>query len=346
MRHLKRPHLIGLVLLGLAGLLLAACSQPETVQGRVMTVQGPVSPQALGKTLSHEHLLVDFIGASETGYHRWNKDEVVSVMLPRLREIKELGYQSLFECTPAFLGRDPVLLQRLSKDSGLNLITNTGFYGARQNQFIPEEIQQLSVDSIAKIWIQEFENGIEDTGVRPGFIKTGVDRDETLSAVHEKLIRAASRTHLATGLTIACHTGPSPVIFQIAEILSEEGVSPQALIWVHATRDAPENQIKAARLGMWVSIDNLRENANLLRANVERVVALKNAGLLDRVLISQDAGWYRPGEEGGGAIAPFTFVENSLVPALRKEGLTTQDIEQLLVNNPATAYTIGVRSQK
>jgi phosphotriesterase-related protein len=186
--------------------------------------------------------------------------------------------------------------------------------------------------------------GIEDTGIRPGFLKIGVDREDKLSAVHEKLVRAACRVHLITGLTIASHTGPSPVVFQIAQIMKEERVDPSAFIWVHATRDNSENQIRAARMGLWVSIDNLRENANLLRANVERIVALKEAGFLNRVLVSQDAGWYRPGEEDGGAIAPFTFVEQSLVPALEKAGFEDHEVDQLLVKNPANAYAIRVRS--
>lgn len=316
----------------------------EELEGSIMTVRGPIPASTLGKTLSHEHVLVDFIGAEDSGYHRWDRDEVISVMLPRLREIRDLGYQSLFECTPAFLGRDPRLLRRLSELSDLNLITNTGYYGARQNQFIPGIIQDWPVEDLVDKWIQEYEMGIEDTGIRPGFLKIGVDREAKLSAMHEKLIRAACRVHLATGLTIASHTGPSPVVFEISRILKEEGVGPNAFIWVHATRDNSENQIKAARMGMWVSIDNLRENANLLRANVDRIVALKEAGLLDRVLVSQDAGWYRPGEEGGGAIAPFTFVELSLVPTLKKAGFENQEIHQLLVENPARAYAIRVRS--
>ena len=310
----------------------------------IMTVRGSIPVAELGKTLSHEHVLVDFIGAEESGYHRWDREEVISVMLPRLMAVKDLGYQLLFECTPAFLGRDPRLLRRLSELSELNLITNVGYYGARQNQFIPEKIQDWPINELVDKWVQEFELGIEDTGIRPGFLKIGVDREDQLSAMHEKLIRAACRVHLATGLTIASHTGPSPVVFQITQILQEERVDPSAFIWVHATRDNSENQIRAARMGLWVSIDNLRENANLLRANVERISALKEAGFLNRVLVSQDAGWYRPGEEDGGAIAPFTFVEQSLVPALEKAGFEEHEVDQLLIKNPANAYAIRVRS--
>ena len=71
---------------------------PADDGGFIMTVAGPIDADELGKTLAHEHVLVDFIGASQTGYHRWDRKEVIAVALPRLQRIKDLGYQALFEC--------------------------------------------------------------------------------------------------------------------------------------------------------------------------------------------------------------------------------------------------------
>ena len=334
--------MLGRILFVLFVLSLKCLGNPGEL-GKVMTVAGPIAVGELGKTLPHEHILVDFVGAGATGYHRWDRSEVIRKTLPNLRELKEMGYDSLLECTPAFLGRDPVLLSILSSLSGLNLITNTGFYGARGNQFIPKEMMAASPDELAAIWIREFEFGIEKSGIKPGFIKIGVDRDENLSEFHSKLVRAAARTHLATGLAIACHTGPTAAVFEIAEILEEEGVPLDAFIWVHATRDISENHLKAARLGMWISIDNLRENAQLLRSSVERLKSLKAAGLLGRALVSQDAGWYRPLEKDGGNFAPYRFVELNLIPELRRNGFTASDIDQLMMKNPAQALVL--RSQ-
>lgn len=324
-------------------ILTIACFGAYGENSKVMTVAGPIAADELGKTLAHEHILVDFVGAQETGYHRWSRSEVVRKTLPYLEDLKSMGYDSLFECTPAYLGRDPVLLSILSSLSGINLITNTGFYGARGNQFIPKEMLAASPDELAAIWIREFEFGIEKTGIKPGFIKIGVDRDERLSEFHSKLVRAAARAHLATGLAIACHTGPTLAVFEIAEILEEEGAPLDAFIWVHATRDISENHLKAARLGMWISIDNLRENAQLLRSNVERLKSLKASGLLDRVLVSQDAGWYRPLEKDGGDFVPYRFVEMNLIPELRRNGFTESDIDQLMIANPRKALALRSR---
>jgi len=168
-----------------------------------MTVSGSISPTQMGTTLAHEHILVDFIGADSTGYHRWERDKVVEKVLPFLKEAKELGVKTLIECTPAYLGRDPILLNMLSQKSGLYILTNTGYYGARNNKFIPKHAFKETANQLARRWTKEWEEGIEDTKIRPGFIKISVNPEPELSPMHQKIVRAAARTHLRTGLTIA-----------------------------------------------------------------------------------------------------------------------------------------------
>ena len=57
----------------------------------INSVNGTLQSSKMGTTLIHEHILVDFIGADKTGYHRWDKEEVVNKMLPYLVEIKNYG---------------------------------------------------------------------------------------------------------------------------------------------------------------------------------------------------------------------------------------------------------------
>ena len=143
--------------LSFAGLL--SCSQES--EQYIMTVNCPIPASALGITLSHEHVLVDFIGADSTGYHRWDKQEVVNTVMPYLEAIQEYQVSTLVECTPAYLGRDPWILKTLSKKTGMHLVTNTGFYGAHSNRFIPAKILELTAEELSQIWVNEFENGID-----------------------------------------------------------------------------------------------------------------------------------------------------------------------------------------
>lgn len=287
------------IALGLTLIALFSCRQaPEQL---IMTVRGPIPASELGITLSHEHVLVDFIGADSTGYHRWDKQEVIETVLPYLDELKKYQVKSLMECTPAFLGRDPWILESLSKKTGMHLLTNTGYYGAHGNRFIPSESQKLTASELTQIWVEEFEKGIEGSGVRPGFIKIAVDGNDILSPEHYKLIHAAALTHLQTGLVIASHTGPDGPAFAQISVLQDHGIDPSGFIWVHAQLGSLEGNIKAAELGAWISLDNVnlnREPGSTYDVNwyAKRIRELKDAGFLHRVLVSHDAGWFKPEE--------------------------------------------------
>ena len=103
----------------------------------VHTVTGPVPAGDLGMVLMHEHVLVDFAGADKVSRSRYDAEEVVKVALPHLRQARELGCRTIVESTPAFLGRNAALLRRLSRESDVLIVTNTGIYGAGDDRFVP-----------------------------------------------------------------------------------------------------------------------------------------------------------------------------------------------------------------
>jgi len=292
-------------------------------------------------------MLVDFIGADSTGYHRWDKQEVVNKVMPYLSEIQEHQVSTLVECTPAFLGRDPWLLKMLSEQTGMHLVTNTGYYGAYNNRFIPAELLELSAEELSHIWVDEFENGFEGSGVRPGFIKIAVQGDETLSKEHIKIITAAALTHQQTGLVIASHTGPDAPAFEQISVLQSHDIDPSCFIWVHAQQGSLAGNIRVAEMGSWISLDNVsldREAGSEYDVAwyADRIQNLKEAGYLDRVLISHDAGWYKPEEENGGTIRGFTAIFTDLVPALEKKEFSPKEINLLLEVNPRNAFSIRI----
>ncbi len=318
------------------------CAAPAAAP-EVMTVRGRRPAASLGFVLPHEHVLVDFIGAAEVSPSRYDADVAFAKIKPYLDEAKSLGCATLFECTPAYLGRDPRLLVRLGEASGLNLVTNTGYYAARQNKFLPAQALREDADALAARWLREWREGIDGSDVRPGFIKIGMDAG-ALSAEARKLVQAAARTHRASGLTIAAHTGNQVAAQEELAILKAEGVSASAWIWVHAQNAADEAALAAAgREGAWLSFDGVSPRS--LTRHVTLVTAMKREGLLGQVLVSHDAGWYRPGEPEGGQYRGYDVLFRAFLPALRKAGFGDADIRQLTVTNPARAYAIGLRLQ-
>ncbi len=304
----------------------------------INTVTGPIAASDMGLTLIHEHLLVDFIGADQTGPHRWNRADVVAKMLPHLQELKRLGCRTLFDCTPAYLGKDPLLLKELSERSGVHILTNTGYYGAVDNKYLPAHALTETADQLADRWVADFERGIDNTGVRPGFIKISVNPG-LLSDLHRKLVVAAARTHKRTGLTICSHTGPYVPAFEQIDVIKGEGVSPDAFVWTHAQGNSMVHYARAVREGAWVSLDGL-DNSNIEKY-AETLLLMKENRFLNRTLLSHDAGWYDPAKPNGGTIdRDYTVLFKRLIPQLNKRGFTKKDWRQILKQNPVEAFSL------
>ena len=309
----------------------------QSARATIDTVTGPVLHGRLGVTLMHEHVLVDFIGAAGVSPSRYNRDEAFAVVLPHLRQLKSRGCDTLVECTPAYLGRDVELLRRLSAASGLLILTNTGLYGAANDKHLPAYAFTETAEQLAARWTREWTGGIDGSGIKPAFMKIGVDA-APLSEIDAKLVRAAALTHRAIGLSIASHTGSGAAALEELAILEHAGVALSSFIWVHAQSEKDRSfHVRAAERGAWVEFDGVAPAT--VDVHVALVRNMKDRGLLGRVLVSHDAGWYRVGEPRGGTFRPFDTLFTSFVPALKAAGFTESEVRQLLVDNPRRALT-------
>ena len=222
----------------------------------------------------------------------------------------------------------------------MHLITNTGYYGAGKDRYVPSQAFKQTVDQIAALWLKEWRDGIDGTGIRPGFLKIGVD-EGPLSAIDRKLVEAAARTHLASGLTIAIHTGDNAgaAETQLA-LLRQAGVSPNAWVWVHAQAVRDDRSLMwAAEQGAWLSFDGI--GVSSLDRHLELVQLMRNAGRLDQLLLSHDGDAFPANAEPP---RPFDALFTHFLPRLQHAGFTPSEIDRLTRDNPQRAYTIRVRS--
>jgi len=304
--------------------------------GKIRSVLGDISPNKFGLALVHEHIICDFIGAEKVSRDRYNSKEVFNVVLPYLKEIRQLGVTGFIECTPAYLGRDEQLLARLSAASDIHLLTNTGFY---KEPFLPRYAFEYSIDQLADVWTHEIQEGIDESSIRAGFIKIAVNPGPIIP-IQQKIVRAAARCSLSTGATIACHTAKGIAAMHLLSILKEEGVNSDRLIVVHC--DAEENldyHLRIAQQGAWVEYDGLREeNSEKTLRLIEFIV--KN-GFEDQLLLSQDAGWYHVGEKGGGNIRSYAYLVKGFIPLMSKKGFSRESIGKILVKNPSRAFQMA-----
>ncbi|RZM27134.1 MAG: phosphotriesterase [Pedobacter sp.] len=321
-----------------------------TSKDYIVTVNGNISVANLGMTLAHEHIITDFAGAEKNINHIYSDSEAIKKILPYLIELKKSGVNSIIECTPAHIGRNVRLLKALSSASGLQIVTNTGYYAAVGQKYLPRHAFTESSDQIALRWLQEWKNGIEGTGIRPGFIKLGVDTGP-LKEIEKKMIRAAAITHAGSGLKIFIHTGDAAAAREEAAILAKEGIGYEAMIWVHAQNDVTgDTHIELAKKGCWISLDGVNEQASSIDRYTAFITRMKDEGLLHKLLISHDDGFavektgnvsvFNPYQNGN--THPYRSLFTHLKSALLQKGITGQEFSTIITKNPAEALRIEI----
>lgn len=306
----------------------------------IQTVRGPIKPSQLGMTLIHEHIMVDFIGADKINKNRYNADEVFEVMLPYLKEIKDLGVTGFAECTPMFIGRDAELMERFSKALDMHILTNTGMY---KEPYLPKYAFEKTEDELAKMWISEIGQGIEGTQIKAGFIKIAVNPGN-LIPIQQKIVRAAARASKVTGATIACHTGHGIAALESLDILKSEDLPLGKFIFVHAGSESDSSyNVKVAEQGAWVEYDSI--GAGEADRYTSLIKTMLDKGYGDRLLLSQDAGWYNVGDPRGGNVRNFAYIIRDFIPLMEKSGIDKKTIGKFFINNPAKALQIPIKTQ-
>jgi len=317
--------------------LLAVLQLPNELisqTNKIVTVDGTIDVSELGFTLSHEHIMSNF-GKDINQTSLYNESELFGQVVPYLKELRALGVNSIIDCTAAYFGRRVDLLRAFADSTGIQIVTNTGIYGAAADKYIPAYAFRASPGRIAKKWIKEYRRGIEGTDIKPGFIKLAFDAGEP-SPIDSKLFEAGILTHLKTGLPIAVHTGDNVEAVQLQlRLLEKHHVGPHAWIWVHANK-MKDNEllIMAAKSGAWISLDGVNDENYL--EYVDRLSTFRSLDLLDRILLSHDGN----GFPGGKEIRKFDAIMRHLIPALLYGGFTEEEIKQLLVQNPGNAFAI------
>lgn len=313
---------------------LTACRTPRAKRPFIQTVLGPISASQFGFALTHEHVMCDFIGADKTGPHRWNVDEVVRTMRPYLEALKQTGVTGFVDCTPAYIGRDPRVLKTLAQLTGLHILTNTGYYGGAKDKFVPKHAYAESETQLAARWIDECRHGIEGTGVKPGFMKIGVDEAKAgqLSPIDAKLVRAAALASAETGLAVVCHTGGASGGLAAAKLFPGNKAK---FIVAHSDGHGLDTNRQIAGLGAWVSFDAVSRKP--IETHLQLVQAMIEQHS-DRLLLSHDNGWYAVGEPQ--KIRGYTYLPDTFIPALRHAGIPDTIIRKLTIHNPASAFAI------
>ncbi len=316
---------------------------------KVHTVRGPIDPDQMGFTHTHEHILCD---ARMT--HRTDPPTRGAYMLldeheravSELKKYKDLGGGSMVELTTPAWGRDIKILKRISEDSGVHIVATAGFYTW---PFIPLQVDEHPITQLADDLIVELTQGADGAEATAGILKSAIHFDR-IGGVEEKCLRAVARASIATGAAITTHTAGNRhqeipggnVGMQHVRILREEGVSLDRLVVGH-TDEHPEIEVlsELAELGCYVQFDVLKKThymLDLTRAKLTREMIRR--GHLNRILLGTDrCRQVELYEENGGV--GYTYILETFIDMLKTEGVSSAEINQICCVNPGEMLAFG-----
>lgn len=304
----------------------------------LQTVGGAITAEELGLILPHEHLFTDLRGPAVPDYAQAEPKEVVKVMLPYLKEAQQTGATALVECSTVGVGRNIQILKDLSKASPIHIVAPTGVY---RDDYVPAGMRELSAEELAELWVKELTLGMDDTEIKAGFIKIAIS-DDGPRPIEEKMLVAAAEASNQTGAVVASHTMNGQIFYAQWRILEKAGLSPNRFIWVHANLEENKNtHLEAARIGVFVEFDAIGAEWQSQEAMVDYTESLIEAGFINNILLSHDAGWFQPGNPKGepeGGYRGYTDLAEEFIPKLRSKGISAEELLQITHRNPISAF--------
>jgi phosphotriesterase-related protein len=312
----------------------------------IQTVTGPTTPEALGRTLMHEHLLVGYPGSDVDWVNPGpSRRERVERCVERIEEMKALGVTAMLDPCPADLGRDVELMAEVAQRTRFQLICATGLYKEAEGGTAYWKFRMSFgsvVDAMAELFVRELTEGVADTGIRAGIIKVGTGHG-TLTEYEQAVFAAAAKASVETGAPITTHTDGGQFGDDQQAFLTGHGVPAHRIVIGHSCGTGETAyHTKIAERGSYLGFD--RFGLDMLQPDEERVAALARlveAGFGRQIVVSHDSVWCWNGQPAPPeALAQMEKVWNPshfltrIAPRLRDAGVEDAQIEALLVDNP------------
>ncbi len=343
--------------------------------GKVQTVLGPVEPEALGVTLTHEHLFIDLTGVlpgrpTGAGWHDIydeplsadnvglvrhhfvpNKDtgrlSDLDVAITEATYFKRRGGGTLVDVTNPDIGRDPVNLAAVAHETDLNIVMGAGHYVDVAH---PSDMDIRTEDDIVQEFVCDLTEGVDGTGIKSGIIGE-IGCSWPLTDNERKVLRAAGRAQAMTGAPLLIHPGRSETApLEIASVLDEVGTDLSHTIIGHLDRTIFERAtLKAlAETGVYLEWDLFGREQHYYWANEaidmphdgQRIADIAwtiEQGYGDRIVVAHDICTKDRLLKYGGH--GYFYLLARIVPRMRYRGYTEEQIDAILVGNPASALT-------
>jgi phosphotriesterase-related protein len=308
----------------------------------VETVSGPVALDDLGRALMHEHVFVMDPEALQNWGHvfgplYWDERERVDDAIAKLTRVREAGIRTIVDPTAPGLGRYVPRVREVALAAGLQVIVASGVYAFLE---LPGFLAYRPTSAIASLFVREITEGIDDTGVKAAFLKCAVERHGVIGDV-PRILEAVAIAATETGVPVMVHTNAAEQTGLMAlEKLTSHGVDPTRIVIAHAGDSNDLDYLRAiASTGAWLGCDRFGiEHFNPLEDRIRTLIALLGEGYGDRIHLSHDAACFMDFMTGDPFFADerpdYLLISNRVVPALLGAGVTQEQIDQMMVENP------------
>ena len=312
----------------------------------VETVLGPVAVEALGQTLMHEHVFV-LDGEIERNYPgRWNEQVRVDDAVAKLNEVATRGVRTVVDLTVLGLGRYVPRVREIAERVDVHIVVATGLYTYDDVPMFfrfrgPGKLID-GPDLLQQFFVTDLTQGIADTGVKAGILKCATDQSGLTPGV-ERVLRAVAFAHRETGAPISTHTHAlTERGLEQQEVFRQEGVDLGRVVIGHSGDTTDLDYLRRLMdAGSYIGMDRFGLDLMLsFEDRVNTVAALCQQGYAERMVLSHDASCFTHNfdVEAKAELLPnwrFTHLHDEVLPALRERGVSDQDLEQMLVVNPA-----------
>jgi phosphotriesterase-related protein len=306
----------------------------------------------------HEHVFtVESEMAENYPQLAWNGSREVRVgeAIETLGRLKSKGIDTVVDMNVLGLGRSMDDVLAVAAQVDMNIILATGVYprnglpGALNGRSPSRGPDGRLSDVLAEIFITDIEEGIAGSRVKAGLIK-GYTDVAGVTPLIDRTLRAVAAAHRVTGAPISTHTNArARVGLEQQRVFREEGVDLTRVVIGHSgdTTDLDYlreimdagSTIGSDRFGLYLG------DAPKLADRVQTIAALCGEGYADRIVLSHDAHCHADYDFEDGPINRTTLpdwhllhIADSVLPALRDEGVAEEQLDQMLVENPKRIF--------
>lgn len=253
----------------------------------IETVTGALRGKISGKILMHEHICCISNDMLHTFGKRWlDKDVLIEHAAEILKELKcRYGVEMIVDGTPIDSGRDIRVLNEVSKKSGIKIVASTGLYS------FPSMITYgRDEKEIASWFLEEYENGMEGTNIKPGILKCACD-DFGITEDNVKRIGAMGTVQSKTELPLYVHCmHQENTVYKALKILENKGANPEKTVIGHVGLRFDAEYLKnIINMGYYVCVDQCHCVPQDAEKISKTLVKLCEMGLSDKILLSNDA---------------------------------------------------------